>query len=143
MWLNASACIPGALDLMTDLLHNLQYKTMDYGFHMTITKWDEVVSKEMEIMVKEKVFMYVPTYRYKLFQVLQKQRVESRELRVEISFPIRSPFPLLFSSTELSPLLTGESFSWTGLVWIGWSSMRKLRRLEKEHTAWFIRLVTG
>ncbi|KAK7832467.1 dihydropyrimidinase [Quercus suber] len=27
---------------------------MDYGFHMTITKWDEVVSKEMEIMVKEK-----------------------------------------------------------------------------------------
>ncbi|KAK6914539.1 Amidohydrolase-related [Dillenia turbinata] len=27
---------------------------MDYGFHMTITKWDEVVSREMEIMVKEK-----------------------------------------------------------------------------------------
>uniref|UniRef100_A0A2N9FXF9 dihydropyrimidinase n=1 Tax=Fagus sylvatica TaxID=28930 RepID=A0A2N9FXF9_FAGSY len=27
---------------------------MDYGFHMAITKWDEVVSKEMEIMVKEK-----------------------------------------------------------------------------------------
>ena len=39
---------------MIDLLHNLQYKIMDYGFHMTITKWDEVVSKEMEIMVKEK-----------------------------------------------------------------------------------------
>ncbi|GMP91485.1 hypothetical protein CsSME_00042165 [Camellia sinensis var. sinensis] len=27
---------------------------MDYGFHMAITKWDETVSKEMEIMVKEK-----------------------------------------------------------------------------------------
>ncbi|KAB1227517.1 Dihydropyrimidinase [Morella rubra] len=26
----------------------------DYGFHMAITKWDEVVSNEMEIMVKEK-----------------------------------------------------------------------------------------
>uniref|UniRef100_A0A7N2LYF0 Uncharacterized protein n=1 Tax=Quercus lobata TaxID=97700 RepID=A0A7N2LYF0_QUELO len=50
----SSAYIPGALDLMTDLLHNLQYKTMNYGFHMTITKWDEVVSKEMEIVVKEK-----------------------------------------------------------------------------------------
>ena len=33
---------------------------MDYGFHMTITKWDEVVSKEMEIMVKEKgCFSYI------------------------------------------------------------------------------------
>jgi len=27
---------------------------MDYGFHMAVTKWDEVVSKEMEIIVKEK-----------------------------------------------------------------------------------------
>ncbi|KAG2671011.1 hypothetical protein I3760_14G113200 [Carya illinoinensis] len=27
---------------------------MDYGFHVAVTKWDEVVSKEMEIMVKEK-----------------------------------------------------------------------------------------
>lgn len=27
---------------------------MDFGFHMAITKWDEVVSKEMEIMVREK-----------------------------------------------------------------------------------------
>ncbi|KAG2674672.1 hypothetical protein I3760_13G148300 [Carya illinoinensis] len=27
---------------------------MDHGFHMAITKWDEVVAKEMEIMVKEK-----------------------------------------------------------------------------------------
>ncbi|XP_028805316.1 LOW QUALITY PROTEIN: dihydropyrimidinase-like [Neltuma alba] len=27
---------------------------MDYGFHMAITKWDETVSKEMELMVKEK-----------------------------------------------------------------------------------------
>ncbi|KAG5376965.1 hypothetical protein IGI04_041561, partial [Brassica rapa subsp. trilocularis] len=27
---------------------------MDYGFHMAITKWDEGVSKDMEIMVKEK-----------------------------------------------------------------------------------------
>ena len=27
---------------------------MDYGFHMAITKWDENVSREMEIMVKEK-----------------------------------------------------------------------------------------
>ncbi|XVE78999.1 hypothetical protein DITRI_Ditri14bG0022900 [Diplodiscus trichospermus] len=27
---------------------------MDYGFHMVITNWDESVSREMEIMVKEK-----------------------------------------------------------------------------------------
>ncbi|XXG50673.1 hypothetical protein AAC387_Pa02g4632 [Persea americana] len=27
---------------------------MDYGFHMAITKWDEVVSREMELMVSEK-----------------------------------------------------------------------------------------
>ncbi|KAL9260518.1 Dihydropyrimidinase-like protein [Drosera capensis] len=27
---------------------------MDYGFHMAITKWDDEVSREMEIMVKEK-----------------------------------------------------------------------------------------
>ncbi|KAF9594009.1 hypothetical protein IFM89_026721 [Coptis chinensis] len=27
---------------------------MDYGFHMAITKWDEVVARDMEIMVKEK-----------------------------------------------------------------------------------------
>ncbi|XP_050237063.1 dihydropyrimidinase [Mercurialis annua] len=27
---------------------------MDYGFHMAVTKWDEVVSQEMEIIVKEK-----------------------------------------------------------------------------------------
>ncbi|GAV80357.1 LOW QUALITY PROTEIN: hypothetical protein CFOL_v3_23818 [Cephalotus follicularis] len=26
---------------------------MDYGFHMVITKWDDVVSRDMEIMVKE------------------------------------------------------------------------------------------
>ncbi|KAI5390924.1 variant 2, dihydropyrimidinase, partial [Lathyrus oleraceus] len=29
---------------------------MDYGFHMAITKWDETVAREMELMVKEKVF---------------------------------------------------------------------------------------
>ncbi|KAG4964505.1 hypothetical protein JHK85_039480 [Glycine max] len=27
---------------------------MDYGFHMVITKWDETVSREMELMVKDK-----------------------------------------------------------------------------------------
>ncbi|KAI5395242.1 dihydropyrimidinase [Lathyrus oleraceus] len=27
---------------------------MDYGFHMAITKWDETVAREMELMVKEK-----------------------------------------------------------------------------------------
>ncbi|PNX64266.1 dihydropyrimidinase, partial [Trifolium pratense] len=27
---------------------------MDYGFHVAITKWDESVSRDMEIMVKEK-----------------------------------------------------------------------------------------
>ena len=30
-----------------------QKSCMDYGFHMAITKWDEQVSQEMEIMVKE------------------------------------------------------------------------------------------
>lgn len=27
---------------------------MDYGFHMAITKWDDDVSREMEVMVNEK-----------------------------------------------------------------------------------------
>ncbi|KAL8055788.1 hypothetical protein ABFX02_04G078600 [Erythranthe guttata] len=27
---------------------------MDYGFHMAITKWDEAVSKDMEVMVEDK-----------------------------------------------------------------------------------------
>ncbi|CAJ2636473.1 unnamed protein product [Trifolium pratense] len=27
---------------------------MDYGFHMAVTKWDETISREMELMVKEK-----------------------------------------------------------------------------------------
>ncbi|KAF5175426.1 Dihydropyrimidinase [Thalictrum thalictroides] len=27
---------------------------MDYGFHMAITKWDEIVARDMEVMVKEK-----------------------------------------------------------------------------------------
>ncbi|RDY08665.1 Dihydropyrimidinase [Mucuna pruriens] len=27
---------------------------MDYGFHMAITKWDDTVSREMELMVKDK-----------------------------------------------------------------------------------------
>jgi hypothetical protein len=26
---------------------------MDYGFHMAITKWDDEVAREMEVMVKE------------------------------------------------------------------------------------------
>lgn len=26
---------------------------MDYGFHMAITKWNDEVSREMEVMVKE------------------------------------------------------------------------------------------
>lgn len=30
-----------------------QKSCMDYGFHMAITKWDDDVSREMEIMVKE------------------------------------------------------------------------------------------
>lgn len=32
---------------------------MDYGFHMAITKWNETVSEEMEIMVKEKGCTYL------------------------------------------------------------------------------------
>ncbi|KAF9622357.1 hypothetical protein IFM89_031160 [Coptis chinensis] len=31
-----------------------QRSCMDYGFHMPITKWDEVVARDMEIMVREK-----------------------------------------------------------------------------------------
>ncbi|KNA25106.1 hypothetical protein SOVF_009150 [Spinacia oleracea] len=30
-----------------------QKSCMDYGFHMAVTKWDEVVSREMDLMVKE------------------------------------------------------------------------------------------
>ncbi|KAL5580333.1 hypothetical protein UlMin_012775 [Ulmus minor] len=39
---------------------------MDYGFHMAITKWDETVSREMEIMVHEKginSFKYFMAYK--------------------------------------------------------------------------------
>ncbi|XP_058107462.1 dihydropyrimidinase-like isoform X2 [Magnolia sinica] len=35
-------------------LSKAKISCMDYGFHMAITKFDEVVSKEMELMVKEK-----------------------------------------------------------------------------------------
>ncbi|KAK1292249.1 hypothetical protein QJS10_CPB17g01662 [Acorus calamus] len=35
-------------------LKKAEKSVMDYGFHMAITKWDEDVSKDMEIMVKEK-----------------------------------------------------------------------------------------
>ncbi|KAF9594008.1 hypothetical protein IFM89_026720 [Coptis chinensis] len=31
-----------------------QRSCMDYGFHMAITKWDEVVARDMKIMVREK-----------------------------------------------------------------------------------------
>lgn len=31
---------------------------MDYGFHMAITKWDETVAREMELMVKEKGYNF-------------------------------------------------------------------------------------
>ncbi|XXG50675.1 hypothetical protein AAC387_Pa02g4632 [Persea americana] len=34
--------------------HKAKKACMDYGFHMAITKWDEVVSREMELMVSEK-----------------------------------------------------------------------------------------
>ncbi|RWR74802.1 dihydropyrimidinase [Cinnamomum micranthum f. kanehirae] len=34
--------------------HKAKKACMDYGFHMVITKWDEVVSREMELMVSEK-----------------------------------------------------------------------------------------
>jgi dihydropyrimidinase len=39
---------------------------MDYGFHVAVTKWDESVSKDMEIMVKEKginSFKFFMTYK--------------------------------------------------------------------------------
>ncbi|KAL6009821.1 dihydropyrimidinase [Asimina triloba] len=35
-------------------LNKAKISCMDYGFHMAITKFDEAVAKEMEIMVKEK-----------------------------------------------------------------------------------------
>lgn len=35
---------------------------MDYGFHMAITKWDDTVSKEMEVMVKEKGMSHFPSF---------------------------------------------------------------------------------
>lgn len=30
---------------------------MDYGFHMAITKWDDIVPKEMETMVEKGLFI--------------------------------------------------------------------------------------
>ena len=32
---------------------------MDYGFHMAITKWNEDVSREMELIVKEKGLNFI------------------------------------------------------------------------------------
>ncbi|KAJ1432086.1 Metal-dependent hydrolase, composite domain superfamily [Sesbania bispinosa] len=47
--------INGSLTAGFEAYENKAKKScMDYGFHMAITKWDETVSKEMEIMVKEK-----------------------------------------------------------------------------------------
>lgn len=34
--------------------HKAKKACMDYGFHMAVNKWDEVVSREMELMVREK-----------------------------------------------------------------------------------------
>ncbi|KAG0468264.1 hypothetical protein HPP92_017592 [Vanilla planifolia] len=34
-------------------MNKAKKSVMDYGFHMIITKWDEEVSREMEVMVKE------------------------------------------------------------------------------------------
>lgn len=33
--------------------HKAEKAAMDYGFHMAITKWNDEVSREMEVMVKE------------------------------------------------------------------------------------------
>ena len=38
-----------------------QKSCMDYGFHMAITKWDDDVSREMEIMVKEEGTTHFPS----------------------------------------------------------------------------------
>lgn len=46
--------VDGSLSKGFDLyVKKAKKSVMDYGFHMAITKWDETVSKEMEIMVKE------------------------------------------------------------------------------------------
>ncbi|PKA46332.1 dihydropyrimidinase [Apostasia shenzhenica] len=37
----------------TSYMDKAKKSVMDYGFHMAITKWDEAVSREMEVMVKE------------------------------------------------------------------------------------------
>lgn len=43
---------------------------MDYGFHMAITKWDDAVPKEMEIMVKEKGLFVLRLYNMNLRHLL-------------------------------------------------------------------------
>lgn len=46
---------------------------MDYGFHMAITKWDDTVSREMEVMVKEKgisPFPYFFGYIFESFKTI-------------------------------------------------------------------------
>lgn len=40
---------------------------MDYGFHMAVTKWDESVSAEMEIMVKEKGWIFFNLFSLRSF----------------------------------------------------------------------------
>lgn len=47
---------------------------MDYGFHMAITKWDEIVSHEMEIMVKEKGLLSIfPAFAFGFFVLLSNE----------------------------------------------------------------------
>jgi dihydroorotase-like cyclic amidohydrolase len=49
---------------------------MDYGFHMAITKWDEDVSKDMEIMVRDHgefiLFAFEEIYQYKQHKLHSK-----------------------------------------------------------------------
>ena len=45
---------------------------MDYGFHMAITKWDETVSREMEVMVKDKGLHPLSSRRF-TYETLKKR----------------------------------------------------------------------
>ncbi|XP_043720125.1 dihydropyrimidinase-like isoform X1 [Telopea speciosissima] len=54
MNINFAMPINGSLTAgFEDFAKKAKKSCMDYGFHMAITKWDEVVAKEMEIMVEK------------------------------------------------------------------------------------------
>lgn len=65
--------VNGSLTAGFDAYSNKAKKgCMDYGFHMAITKWDDDVSRDMEVMVREKGLHFL-LLKYLLFLLVKKK----------------------------------------------------------------------